>query len=305
MNENLQVSTLPNGDVQVKMEEEMTASQLMDALGISREKEKKTEILANGVPVVNKGLPIEARTVILRQELPDTVQTSFERVDVVYEDDYSLVANKPAFLLVHDDGQTPDNLTSRVNGYLQANGWPFEAQAVNRIDREASGLVLFSKNPLFQAVLDRQMEDRTARKEYYAVLDGLLERRHIDINNPIGRNRHNADQMIVFPQGKPAHTHLERVARRGTKTLAKADISTGRKHQIRVHAAHIGHAIWNDALYGKKEDDRGLLLQAFRLTYSQPVTGEKIVVEVPMDRRFREFFQKPKKPGRNRKFPRR
>ncbi|WP_276905873.1 RluA family pseudouridine synthase [Faecalibaculum rodentium] len=296
MEHNIQVQTLPSGDLQVRLEEPMTGAQLVEKLGISREKDKTLEILENGQSVANRGRMLESRVVTLRQPVPEEIPYSFEPVDVIYEDQWCLVVNKPAFLLVHDDGQTPDNLTSRVNAHLAESGWPYPAQAVNRIDREASGLVLFCKNPLFQNWFDRQMEDRTTQKEYYAVLEGLLERRHVDLNNPIGRNRHEADKMIVYPKGKASHTHLERIARRGTRTLVKAWITTGRKHQIRVHAAHQGHAVVNDALYGEKADERGLLLQSARIVFRQPVTNQQIEVEIPMDPRFREFRKPPRRP---------
>lgn len=298
MDEKIKVQTLPSGDLQVKLEEPLTGAQLTEFLGISREKDKTLEILENGKPVPNRGKQLDSRTVTLRQPASKDIPCSFEPVDVVYEDEWCLVADKPPFLLVHDDGETPDNLTARVNAHLSESGWPFAAQAVNRIDREASGLVLFCKNPLFQNWFDRQMEDRTAEKEYYAVLEGLLERRHVDLNNPIGRNRHEAEKMIVYPKGKVSHTHLERVARRGTRTLVKAKITTGRRHQIRVHAAHHGHAVVNDSLYGEKSDDRGLLLQSHRIVFRQPVTNQKIEVEIPMDPRFREFRKPPRKPVR-------
>lgn len=299
MKKNIQVTTLPSGELQVRLDSPMTGAELVEELGISREKYKTLEILENGQPVINRGRPLESRTVILKQPVPEEIQYSFEPVRVVYEDEWCLVADKPSFLLVHDDGQSPDNLTARVNAHLSETGWPYAVQAVNRIDREASGLVLFCKNPLFQNWFDRQMEERTAGKEYYAVLEGLLERRHVDLNNPIGRNRHEADKMIVYAQGKPSHTHLERIARRGTRTLVKAKITTGRKHQIRVHAAHHGHAVVNDPLYGEKSDDRGLLLQSSKIVFRQPVTEQTIEVEIPMDPRFREFRRPPRKPGKS------
>jgi 23S rRNA pseudouridine1911/1915/1917 synthase len=290
----------PNGELHLTLAEDMKPSELYEALQVPA---KRACLWEGKNRIENNGLPLAAgtRLIVKAPEEEAPVQTSFEPVNIVYEDEFSLVADKPAFLLVHDDGNTPDNLTSRVNAHLVSEGWPYVAQAVNRIDQEASGLVLFCKNPLFQSFFDRQMENRTAKKSYYAVLDGLLERRHVDINNPIGRNRHEADKMIVHAQGKPSHTHLERKARRGTMTLVQADISTGRKHQIRVHASSQGHAVVNDRLYGSVKDERGLLLQSFRLIYQQPVTGEEIDVQIPMDARFKEFFRRPAKNTRHRR----
>ena len=296
MEDKFQIKTLPDGVLQIRLAEPMTLAELMEALHVSKEREKKITVSGANGPIINRGLPITDKVVTISQPASEDIEMSFEPVDIVYEDDYCVVADKPPFLLVHDDGSAPDNLQSRVNAYLSESGWPFAVQAVNRIDREASGLVLLCKNPLFQNWFDRQLEERTASKEYLAVVDGLLERKHIDINNPIGKNRHEAEKMIVYAQGKPSHTHLERMARRGKRTLVKANITTGRKHQIRVHASHQGYPIVNDNLYGKKADDRGLLLQSKKLVFEQPVSGQSITVEIPMDTRFTEFAQKrPKK----------
>ncbi len=219
----------------------------------------------------------------------DETPMFFGAVPVVYEDDWCLVANKKPFLLVHGDGNQDDSLNARVNSYLASNGWPFVAQPVNRIDYEASGLVLFAKHPLAQNALAKQFEDGEVNKEYLAVIDGRVENREIDINNPIARNRHEADKMMVYKKGKPAHTHISRLKLFNDKSLVKAKISTGRKHQIRVHLANLGYPIMNDPLYGVVRNNKGLMLQAYRLGFKQPFTNESVEIELPMDTRFKWF----------------
>ena len=289
-----QVTLLKNGNLQVKTDEPSTLETLNAFLDISKEKKKHTQILKGGTPITNPAeeiLPSDKITVSVDDtyDFNDDTPLEFKPVPVVYEDDFCLVANKKPFLLVHGDGNQDDTLTSRVNAYLVTNSARFPAQPVNRIDFEASGLVLFSKHPLVKAYLDQQFEDGTAKKEYLAVVDGRVDHREIDINNPIARDRHNAEKMIVFKKGKPAHTHISRLKLFDDKSLVKAEISTGRKHQIRVHLSNLGYPILNDPLYGLVRNKKGLMLQAYRLSFLQPFTHQKIDVELDMDTRFKWF----------------
>ncbi|MCF0260667.1 MAG: RluA family pseudouridine synthase [Erysipelotrichaceae bacterium] len=289
-----QVSVLKNGSLSIKTNEQTTLEALLAFLDLSKEKKKHTRILVNQTEVSNPAAVIEPKDKILAVLddswlMNDETPMYYGAVPVVYEDDWCLVANKKPFLLVHGDGNTEDTLTARVNAYLAQEGWPFAAQPVNRIDYEASGLVLFCKHPLVQSYFDRQMEDGTAKKEYLAVVEGRVNNREIDINNPIARNRHEADKMMVYSKGKPAHTHISRLKLFNDKSLVKAVISTGRRHQIRVHLSNLGYPILNDPLYGIVRNNKGLMLQAYRLEFRQPFTHETITAELDMDTRFKWF----------------
>lgn len=282
-----------NGDLLIKSDEDYTLEELEDFLQLSKEKKKYTTIKVNNEEIHGrKDFSAKDRLTLSvddRFKFNDETPMYFGGVPIVYEDDFVLVANKKPFLLVHPDGTSEDDLTSRVNAYLVQNGAVFPAQPVNRIDYEASGLVLFSKHPLAKNILDRQMEDGTAKKEYLAVIDGRVQNREIDINNPIGRNRHEAEKMMVYSKGKPAHTHISRLKLRDDKSLIKADITTGRKHQIRVHLANLGYPIMNDPLYGIVSNKKGLMLQAYHLSFKEPFTGKPIDVKLDMDTRFKWF----------------
>lgn len=290
----IQVSLAPSGDLQVKTSEPVSLEQLLEALSLSKEKKKHVRIMNGQTLLIDPQTMIEPNdriSVIIDDTYDFNEETPvyYAGVPVVYEDDWCLVANKKPFLLVHGDGQTEDTLTARINAYLQQNGARFPAQPVNRIDQEASGLVLFSKHPLVKADLDAQFEDGTAKKEYLAVVDGRVDNREIDINNPISRNRHEADKMMVFKKGKPAHTHISRLKLFDDKSLVKADISTGRKHQIRVHLANVGYPIMNDPLYGMVRNKKGLMLQAWKLAFLEPFTHKPVEVQLDMDTRFKWF----------------
>ena len=289
----LQVDLLPNGNLSLHTDADTTLANIQEQLPISNEKKKYVTYELNGKPVTygqSEVTPKDRLVIDVDESLKadDSTPLTFKGVPIVYEDDWCLVANKKPFLLVHGDGKTEDKLTSRVNAHLAEEGWPFAAQPVNRIDQEASGLVLFCKHPLLQSFFDRQMENGTAKKEYLAVVNGRVENREMDLNNPIGRDRHD-DKMIVFRKGKPSHTHVSRLKLLNDMSLVKADITTGRRHQIRVHLANQGYPIFNDPLYGTVSNNKGLMLQAYRLSFDQPFTNKRISLELPMDTRFKWF----------------
>lgn len=284
-----------NGDIQVKILKPITLLELLESMQISKDKRKKTQISLNGNVIINHGQELKEKDqVVLHCNDNDDYneQISYEPVDIVYEDDYCLVANKPPFLLVHSDGNEEDTLQARVNAHLQETGWPYNAQASHRIDYEAQGLVLFCKHPLLQNYFDSQFADGSIKKEYLAVIDGSMAKKHIDLNNPIAKNRHEANKMIVYRQGKPAHTHIETLGFKQGKSLVKANITTGRRHQIRVHLAHNGHPIVNDSLYSNKSSEEPLQLQSSRLVFKQPFSDEVIEVEADFPKEFKPFTKR-------------
>ena len=212
-----------------------------------------------------------------------------EDIDILYEDNYCIAVNKPAFLLIHSDGQTYDTLQARVNYYLQENQWPYYAQAVHRIDYETSGIVLFCKMPLLQNYFDMQFRDHTTIKQYIAVVEGNFPHKKIDIRNRIARDRHNANKMRVGKTGKESWTHIEKIKTIQNETLLLATIHSGRKHQIRVHLSHMGYPIKNDALYGHKKNQQALCLESYHLAFQQPFTSKVIDIYAPVDSRFTPF----------------
>ncbi len=222
-----------------------------------------------------------------------------KEIDLIYEDEILLAVNKPPFLLVHSDGNNKDTLQDRVNAYLKQSFWPHKAQALHRIDYETSGLVLFCKNPFFQAYFDAMISSHQIKKQYLCVVEGRFPYQRKIIDQKIGRNRHNAKAMIVNPNGKSAYTEITCLEKSRNRSLLKAEIKTGRKHQIRVHCASIAYPLVNDALYGHVCDTRGLLLQAQCLEFIHPIDQKKVRIELEMDSRFiKEFGNKCDNPNK-------
>ena len=200
----------------------------------------------------------------------------------IYEDEVLLAWDKPAGIIVHGDGTGVRTLTDVVAAHLDATGRAdARPQPVQRLDAETTGLVLFSLERATQPALDAQVAGHAMDKTYLAVVAGRVPWAQKTVRQPIGRDRHDARRMRACRpgQGKPAETRIRRVAEKDGRTLLVVTLVTGRRHQIRVHLASLGHPIVGDALYGGARSTSGLLLHAWREELDHPVSGERLRLE--------------------------
>lgn len=216
--------------------------------------------------------------------------TAYDNVTVLWDDAWLLAAEKPAPLLVHGDGTGAPTLTDAVTEWLGAHGRPdARPQAVNRLDVETTGLVLFSLDPATQPRLDAQVAGHSMHKRYLAVASGRFPWEERRVDAPIGRDRHDARRMRVCRPGtgKASVTLVRRlaVAPGGRRSLLEVELLSGRRHQIRVHLASLGFPIVGDALYGGARSNAGLLLHAWQLDLVHPATGEALHLETPWPER--------------------
>lgn len=213
------------------------------------------------------------------------IETSFHPVEILFEDETLIVANKPSFLLVHSDGNGNDTLQARVNGYLQLKGYSLWAQAIHRIDYETSGLVLFCKHPFFQSYYDKKMEFHNIQKTYIAIVNKNTNYKNKKVTSYISRNRHDAKKMITTSKGKECISIFNTLLNFGKYSLLRVEIKTGRKHQIRVQCQSLKHPIINDPLYGKRINDEGLYLQSYCIKI------DDLEFICPKEKRFQKFIK--------------
>lgn len=171
-------------------------------------------------------------------------------LDVVYEDDALIIINKPAGLVVHPAaGNWSGTLLNALLFHWPALKEVPRAGIVHRLDKDTSGLLVVAKTLEAQTSLVRQLQARTVKREYRAIVWGQLWRNG-KVDQPIGRHPHHRTKMAVVRRGKPAITHYEILERFGTNTYLRCNLETGRTHQIRVHLQHLKAPMVGDPLYG-------------------------------------------------------
>lgn len=231
---------------------------------------------------------------------------------IVYEDDDLLVVDKPAGLVVHPGhGNYTGTLVNALAYYLKDDPAydPSDPRLglVHRIDKDTSGLLVVAKKPEAKSHLSLQFFHKTTRRNYRALVWGIVADDAGRIEGNIGRNPRDRMQMTVFPegdQGKPAVTHYTVLERLGYVTLVECRLETGRTHQIRVHMKHIGHTLFNDERYGGHEILKGTTFSKYKqfvqncfatcprqalhaktLGFIHPTTGEELFFDsdIPAD----------------------
>ncbi len=205
-------------------------------------------------------------------------------LNIIYEDDYLLVLNKPANIAIHPSILHFDNsLSNGVKFYFDKLGLKKKIRIVNRLDRNTSGIVVFAKNEYIQECLIKQMKTKELKKEYLAIAKGILESKSGTLNFPIARKEGSIIERTVSSDGDSAITHYDVVKEFNNLSLVHIVLETGRTHQIRVHFSHIGHPILGDTLYGSPSElINRQALHSYKLTFIHPVTKKVVSLEAPL-----------------------
>lgn len=217
--------------------------------------------------------------VVYKDENKIDFEPSLKRCEVLYEDDLLLAVHKEKGIIIHDDSSN-DALANQVAAYYLYSEQIHPVRYLHRLDRETSGIVLFSKELFFQPLLDEMMQKKEIHRCYYAWVKGKMKIGSFTINKPIGKDRHVNGKMCISSTGKDAITHVEVIRSKGDYTLVRCILETGRTHQIRVHLASIGHSIVNDELYGTRDVKYSqMALWAYQLKFVHPITHESMCIE--------------------------
>lgn len=205
-------------------------------------------------------------------------------LNIIYEDDYLLVLNKPANIAVHPSILHFDNsLSNGVKFYFDKLGLKKKIRIMNRLDKNTSGIVVFAKNEYIQECLIRQMKTNNLKKEYLAIIEGILDSKTGTLSFPIARKEGSIIERCVNSDGDSAITHYDVVKEFNNLSLVHIILETGRTHQIRVHFSHIGHPILGDTLYGHHSElINRQALHSYKITFMHPITKKIIILEAPI-----------------------
>ncbi len=206
-------------------------------------------------------------------------------LQIVYEDDFMLILNKPAGIAIHPSCMHFDtSLSNGVKYYFDSINLKKKIRPINRLDKDTSGLVIFAKNEYIQECLVNQMKNKLFKKEYLAILNGILEKNKGTINAPIARENNSIIKRCVRDDGDVSITHYEVIKNLDNNLcLVRFMLETGRTHQIRVHSAYIGHSIVGDTLYGFSSNlISRQALHSYKLEFIHPISKEKMCFEIEL-----------------------
>ena len=274
--------------------------------GVSRSNAKtvieKDGALVNGVKRQKSGFELKKGDIVdFEVPKPEALEVKAENIplDIVYEDEYMAVVNKPQGMVVHQASSYKKNDTlvnallynldslSGINGVIRPG-------IVHRLDKDTSGLLVVAKNDEAHKSLASQIVKKTARRIYYGLCDGNFKEDEGTVDKPIARSKKDRKKMAIDSSGRRAVTHYKVLKRYGQYTLVRFELETGRTHQIRVHAASLHHPIVGDEVYGGSTSlyNHGQLLHAKELVLKHPHTDEIMRFECELPQYFQAVLRK-------------
>ncbi|TYB30703.1 MAG: RluA family pseudouridine synthase [Candidatus Mcinerneyibacterium aminivorans] len=267
---------------------------------------KKGFVKINGSIVKKPSYSVKYRDIIeisFPKEKETTLKPEKLDIEIVYEDKYIAIVNKPAGMLVHPtknkkEGTLANALLYHFNKLSEIN--EIRPGIVHRIDKNTSGLLIVAKNNKAHRKISSMIQRKDIERKYWALLKGNLKKPTGEIIAPIGRNKSNRTKMDVVLEGKHAHTKYRIVEKYKNYTLAEFSLTTGRTHQIRVHASFIGTPVLGDVKYGGTITDKRFkfvkrqLLHSKILSFQHPYLDKKIDIEISVPEDFQKVLDKLK-----------
>lgn len=280
-------------------EQDLTEKLRLDAAAakfFSISRARAQELIAEGLLLVD-GRAREKKYLVqigekIEVELPEAKELEATPqnipIDIVYEDDYLLVVDKPRGMVVHPAAGNPDGtlvnaLLYHCKGRLSSINGVIRPGIVHRIDKDTSGLLIVAKTDDAHQGLAEQIAVHSFVRKYEAIVGGHLREQSGTVCAPIGRHKTDRKKMAVTEQNsKNATTHWVVLAESQSYSHLELTLETGRTHQIRVHMSHIGHPVAGDTVYGNARYRLGLdgqCLFAKYISFVHPITGETLAFE--------------------------
>lgn len=234
---------------------------------------------------------------------PEAVDVEAEDIplDIIYEDKDIVLVNKAQGMVVHPGAGNPNGtlvnaLLFHIKDLSGING-EIRPGIVHRLDKDTSGILIVAKNDEAHVNLSEQLQNRTVKRKYWALVHGVLPHEHGTINAPIGRDPKDRQKFTVIKGGKEAISHFRVLERIQKFSLMEVSLETGRTHQIRVHLNYIDHPVAGDKIYGPKKslEGNGQFLHARMLEFTHPRTGETMSFEAELPALFEETLDRLRK----------
>ena len=267
---------------------------------------KDQAVSVNGKPVKANYKTQEGDRILL--EVPDLREPDILPedipLDILYEDEYLMVVNKPKDMVVHPsaghmEGTLVNGIMAHCKGRLSGINGVLRPGIVHRIDKDTTGALLICKDDAVHRDIAEQLKEHSIKRRYRAIVQGNLKEDEGTVDAPIGRHPVDRKKMAVnYKNGKEAVTHYKVLERFGQYTYIECRLETGRTHQIRVHMASIGHPLLGDTVYGTAKNPwklQGQTLHAMILGFRHPVTGEYMEFEAPLPEYFCKLLDKLRK----------
>lgn len=269
---------------------------LLNNVSESRSKLKATlqgrGIAVNGRMVTQFDYQLKAGDKIIISRHKKQNQFKSRYVKIVYEDRWLVVVEKNIGILSMAAGHSSLNVKSVLDDYFLKSRQKCRAHVVHRLDRDTSGLMVYAKDIETEQILEHNWHQIVYDRRYVAVVSGEMEQDNGTIANWLKDNK----AYITYSSptdngGKYAVTHFQVLNRTTEHSLVEYKLETGRKNQIRVHSADMGHPVCGDVKYGNGDDPlHRLCLHAYMLCFTHPVTGEPMEFSTPIPTAFRSLF---------------
>ncbi len=217
-------------------------------------------------------------------------------IEIIYEDEYLAIINKPAGIVVYPGaGREQVSLVAALKGMkMQLSNPEDEIRngIVHRLDKDTSGLMMIAKDNITHKKLSALLKKREVIRKYYTLVSGVVEHDFGTIDAPIGRDESNRVRRAVIGSGKEAITYFKVIKRFQQFSFLECELTSGRTHQIRVHMRYIKHPVLGDDLYGLKNDFnlKQQMLQSYFLEFDHPYSKEKMIFQIDVRDDFKQLM---------------
>ena len=253
--------------------------QLSDKMVTDLKKSEYIKLNGNGCTVRNALKIGDIVTITIPETETSNIIPVKGEINILFEDEDIIAINKPANMPTHPSRyHIDDTLANLVCEYL---GKGFVFRAVNRLDKDTTGIVLIAKNRYSAEMLNRQIRNKVIKKEYAAICCGIIDGEGI-LEANIKKETAGGIKRIISPDGQYAKTKYVPVKTENGNTLVTLYPETGRTHQLRVHMSHIGHPLYGDYLYGRETGWTRTMLHCEALRFLHPSTKKQVCIKAPL-----------------------